>query len=108
MGQTLHQVRRPNAAPRMKAATVVTNTIRRKTDPAAANALDGYAEARGLDKMSIYLDCGDARDPFSAGAASLEQALTTRGIAVEFHPHDGGHNLRLDLLEHYLLFYAGK
>ena len=78
------------------------------TDPTAANALDGYAEARGLDKLSIYLDCGDARDPFSAGAASLEQALTTRGIAVEFHPHDGGHSLRLDLLEQYLLFYAGK
>ena len=78
------------------------------TDPAAANALDGYSEAHGLDKLSIYLDCGDARDLFSAGAASLEQALTARGIAVEFHPYDGGHSLRLDLLEQYLLFYAGK
>lgn len=78
------------------------------TDSAAANALDGYASAHGLDKLSIYLDCGDARDPFSAGAASLEQALTARGIAVEFHPHDGGHSLRLDLLEQYLLFYGGK
>ncbi len=78
------------------------------TDPAAANALDGYAEARGLGKLSIYLDCGDARDPFSAGAASLNQALAARDIAVEFHPHDGGHSLRLDLLEQYLLFYAGK
>jgi enterochelin esterase-like enzyme len=64
-------------------------------DPAGANAL------------AIYLDCGDERDPFSAGAASLEQALAARGIAVEFHPHDGGHSLRLDLLEQYLLFYAG-
>lgn len=78
------------------------------TDPAAANTLSGYAAAHGLDALSIYLDCGDERDPFSAGAASLEQALSARGVAVEFHPHDGGHRLRLDLLEAYLLFYAGK
>jgi len=78
------------------------------TDPSAANKLDGYAEAHGLDKLSIYLVCGDERDPFSAGAASLEQALAARGIAVEFHPHDGGHSLRLDLLEQYLLFFAGR
>ena len=76
-------------------------------DPSAAESLNGYAKAHGLDKLSIYLDCGDERDPFSAGAASLEQALTARGIAVEFHPHDGGHSLRLDLLEQYLLYYAG-
>jgi enterochelin esterase-like enzyme len=76
-------------------------------DPAAAKTLDGYAEAHGLGKLSIYLDCGDERDPFSTGAASLEQALTARGIAVEFHPHDGGHSLRLDFLEDYLLFFAG-
>ncbi len=77
------------------------------TDPSAANNLDGYAKAHGLDKLSIYLDCGDERDPFSAGVASLEQALFARGIAAELHPHDGGHSLRLDLLEQYLLFYAG-
>lgn len=76
-------------------------------EPAGANSLDGYAKEHNLDKLSIYLDCGDERDPFSAGAASLEQALTARGITVEFHPHDGGHSLRLDLLEQYLLFYAG-
>jgi enterochelin esterase-like enzyme len=78
------------------------------TAPSSANKLDGYAKAHGLDKLSIYLDCGDERDPFSAGASSLEQALAARGIAVEFHPHDGGHSLRLDLLEQYLLFYAGE
>ena len=77
-------------------------------DPSAADTLKGYAKAHGLDALSIYLDCGDERDPFSAGAAALEQALIARGIAVEFHPHDGGHSLRLDLLEAYLLFYAGK
>ena len=77
-------------------------------DPSAAKSLDGYAATHNLDALAIYLDCGDERDPFSAGAASLEQALTARGIAVEFHPHDGGHSLRLDLLEQYLLFYASK
>ena len=76
-------------------------------EPAAAEPLSGYAAAHGLDALSIYLDCGDERDPFSAGAASLEQALKARGIATQFHPHDGGHSLRLDLLEQYLLFYTG-
>ena len=77
------------------------------TDPAAAASLDDYATTHNLDSISIYLDCGDARDPFSAGASSLYEALTARGIQVAFHPHDGGHSLRLDLLENYLLFYAG-
>ena len=73
----------------------------------AAPAANGIG-ASDLDALMIYLDCGDARDPFSAGAASLFQALTARGIQVEFHPHDGGHSLQADLLEAYLLFYGGK
>jgi len=78
------------------------------TDPADAAKLDGYAEAHGMEGLSVYLDCGDASDPFSAGAASLQDALTARGIASEFHPHEGGHALDLSLVDGYLLFYGGK
>ncbi|MEN6636326.1 MAG: alpha/beta hydrolase-fold protein [Clostridiaceae bacterium] len=77
------------------------------TDPADATTLSGYAKAHGMDKLSIYLDCGGADDPFSAGAASLYDALTVRGISTEFHPHDGGHSLDLSLVDGYLLFYGG-
>ena len=76
-------------------------------DFADAANLNGYAKAHGLDGLSIYLDCGDENDPFSAGAASLQGALTARGINSEFHPHGGGHSLDLTLLDPYLLFYAG-
>lgn len=78
------------------------------TDPADANKLDGYAKTHGMDMLSIYLDCGGASDPFSAGAASLQDALTARGIVSEFHPHEGGHTLDLSLVDAYLLFYGGK
>ena len=77
------------------------------SDPADASSLPGYAEAHGLDKLSIYLDCGDASDPFSEGAASLYEALTARGIQTAFHPHEGGHSLDLTLVDDYLLFYGG-
>lgn len=78
------------------------------SDTADADNLDGYAKAHGMDGLSIYLDCGGAADPFSAGAASLQEALTARGIESEFHPHDGGHSLDLSLVDAYLLFYGGK
>ncbi len=78
------------------------------SDPADASVLSGYAAAHGMDKLSIYLDCGGESDPFSAGAASLNEALIARGISVEFHPHDGGHSLDLALVDDYLLFYGGK
>ena len=78
------------------------------TNPADATALDGYAESHGLDGLSIYLDCGGQSDPFSVGAASLQEALTARGITSEFHPHSGGHSLDLSLVDAYLLFYGGK
>ena len=77
------------------------------TDPNDATTLSGYAKAHGMDKLSIYLDCGGADDPFSAGAASLYDALTARGISTEFHPHEGGHSLDLSLVDAYLLFYGG-
>ena len=76
-------------------------------DPADATKLEGYAKAHGLDGLSIYLDCGDENDPFSAGAASLQEALTARGIVSQFHPHGGGHSLDPTLLDTYLLFYSG-
>ena len=78
------------------------------TNPDDATALDGYAESHGLDGLSIYLDCGGQSDPFSVGAASLQEALTARGITSEFHPHSGGHSLDLSLVDAYLLFYGGK
>ena len=77
-------------------------------DPANASPLTGYAAAHGMDKLAIYLDCGGESDPFSVGAASLDQALTARGIQTEFHPHEGGHSLDLALVDGYLLFYGGK
>ena len=78
------------------------------TDPADATALDGYAKAHGMDGLTIYLDCGGESDPFSAGAASLQDALTAREIASEFHPHAGGHSLDRTLVDAYLLFYGGE
>lgn len=77
------------------------------SDPVDASTLSGYAAAHGMDKLSIYLDCGGESDPFSAGAASLNKALIARGISVEFHPHEGGHSLDLALVDGYLLFYGG-
>ena len=78
------------------------------SDPADESALSGYAAAHGMGKLSIYLDCGGESDPFSAGAESLYDALTARGIQTEFHPHEGGHSLDLVLVDDYLLFYDGK
>ena len=75
-------------------------------DTNEAQTLAGYANRLHLDKISIYLDCGDSGDPFSAGAASLYDALQWRGITAEFHPHAGGHTLQKELLEGYLLFYG--
>ena len=74
-------------------------------DTDEATRLDGYAKRNKMDQLIIYLDCGDSNDPFSEGAASLYDALTARGIATKFHPHEGGHTLQKDLLEGYLLFY---
>lgn len=67
--------------------------------------LSGYAASRGLDQIDIYLDCGGESDPFAKGTASMYDALLTRGIQAQFHPHEGGHSLRPDFLEQYLLFY---
>ncbi len=76
------------------------------TNPADASKLDGYVKTHGMDQLSIYLDCGGESDPFSAGAASLQDALTARGIQSEFHPHEGGHALDLSLVDAYLSFYG--
>ncbi len=78
------------------------------TNPADAKELSGYAADHGYDQIRVYLDCGDASDPFSEGASSLYDALLARGINAEFHPHEGGHSLRLDLVDAYLLFYGRK
>ena len=49
------------------------------TDPADANKLDGYAKTHGMDMLSIYLDCGGASDPFSAGAEVVAADLGDPG-----------------------------
>ena len=77
-------------------------------DPADANDLTNYASKHNLEGISIYRDSGGAGDPFSTGAASLQEAFIARGITSEFHPHDGGHALDRSLLDAYLLFYVGK
>lgn len=69
--------------------------------------LSNYAASRGLDQIDIYLDCGGESDTFAKGTASLYDALLARGIRAQFHPHEGGHSLRPDLLEQYLLFFGG-
>ena len=74
-------------------------------DTDEATRLEDYAKRLKLDKIAVYLDCGDESDPFSEGAASLYDAMIARGISAEFHPHEGGHTLQKNLLEEYLLFY---
>ncbi len=76
------------------------------TDTNDAFELEGYAKTHGMNKLFVYLDCGGESDPFSSGAASLQDALTARGIQSAFHPHEGGHALDLSLVDTYLLFYV--
>ena len=66
-----------------------------------------FAKEKGFDKLTVYLDAGKSNDPFSVGIQSLYEALQLRGITSEFQLYDGGHTLRKDSLEEYLIFYAG-
>jgi S-formylglutathione hydrolase FrmB len=51
--------------------------------------------APGLARMRIYFDCGrDDEYNFDAGAEKLNQVLTSRRIAHEFHIYPGGHGWR--------------
>ncbi|NLI21048.1 MAG: esterase family protein [Clostridiales bacterium] len=76
-------------------------------DTQPTEPLEGFAASRGLDRLALYLDCGDETDPFSEGTRSLGLALAARGLQVECHPHPGGHALRPERVEEYLRFFAG-
>lgn len=66
----------------------------------------GYAAARGLTALRVYIDCGTTNEPFAAGARSLFESLATMGVTVSFAQHGGGHSLQTDKLAQYLQFYA--
>ncbi len=66
----------------------------------------GYATARGLMHLQVYIDCGTENEPFAEGARSLATALSAMGLAVSFVQHGGGHSLQMDKLASYLCFYA--
>lgn len=69
-----------------------------------------FDKEKGLDKLSLYLDCGTNNDPFLQGVRSLNDALKERGIRSEFHEYNGGHDLEHAkmYIKEYLEFYAGK
>lgn len=51
------------------------------------------ARAANLAGLKIYFDCGDQDDyGFDAGAAVLDQVLTARHVAHEFHLYPGRHD----------------
>ncbi len=69
-----------------------------------------FDKQKGLDKLTVYLNCGTNNDPFLAGLQSLYEALQKRGIPVEFDMYRGGHDLEYSKanINQYLTFYAGK
>jgi S-formylglutathione hydrolase FrmB len=49
--------------------------------------------APGLNRLKIYFDCGNDDDyGFEAGANKLDEILTSRGIAHEYHAYPGRHD----------------
>ena len=78
-------------------------------DPDKIKDTAKFAAKKGFTKLSIYLDAGNANDPFSAGVQSLQPALEKRGIQSEFHLYEGGHSLEHNNgdFSAYLEFYAG-
>ena len=61
-------------------------------------ANDPYTLARknkaALKTASIYFNCGQSDDfGFERGAAALDKLLTSEGIAHEYRPYPGGHNM---------------
>ena len=74
--------------------------------PELASDAATFARDMGLDKVQVYLDCGQVNDPFSEGAQSLNLALRERRIPVTFSVHDGGHTLQPDKIPEYLQFFG--
>jgi enterochelin esterase-like enzyme len=75
---------------------------------AAIDDISDFDKEKGLDKLNIHLDAGNANDPFAVGLQSLYDALQKRGIQSEFELYEGGHTLRESSLRDYLKFYAAK
>ncbi len=69
-----------------------------------------FDEEKGLDKLTVYLDCGTNNDPFLEGLESLYDALQKRGIKSEFHEYNGGHDLVhvTESVKEHLEFYVAK
>ncbi len=69
-----------------------------------------FDKGKGMDKLSVYLDCGTNNDPFLVGIQSLYEALQVRGIESEFHMYKGGHDLEnaKAMVKEYLQFYVDK
>ncbi|NLK87672.1 MAG: esterase family protein [Clostridiaceae bacterium] len=69
-----------------------------------------FDRQKGLDRLTVYLNCGTNNDPFLTGLQSLCEALQQRGIPAELEMYKGGHDLEYSKAnaKGYLLFYAGK
>lgn len=65
-----------------------------------------FAAQHNFTSLRIFMDCGIENDPFAEAIQALADALTARGVQVTMQSHPGGHTLRADLLESYLLFYG--
>jgi S-formylglutathione hydrolase FrmB len=51
------------------------------------------ARTAPIARLKIYFDCGaDDGYGFDAGARTLDEILTSRGIRHEFHIYPGGHD----------------
>ena len=56
-----------------------------------------------LKTTAIYFNCGQSDDfGFEKGAAALDKQLTSEGIAHEYRPYPGGHNMN------YFLSHLGE
>lgn len=65
-----------------------------------------FAAQHGMDMLQVFMDYGVENDPFAEAIQAIAEALTARGVQVTMQSHPGGHTLRADLLENYLLFYG--
>ena len=66
-----------------------------------------FAKEKGFTNLNIYMDAGNANDPFTVGLQSLYEALQLRNVKSEFIIYDGGHSLQTSLIKDYLKFYTG-
>jgi enterochelin esterase-like enzyme len=81
-----------------------TSAVRQENDPLA------LAASQKLNKLNIYLDCGD-QDDFKEGTKKLSEILQAQKTkSFEFHTTPGGKHddaYWSSQVENYLLFYGG-